>query len=186
MIPRRTILPIIVILLCASLQARAQNLSVSTNAVDWANFGTANAELSAAVGRHWSVNVSARYNPWTFGKGPHCRQNRVRGAAAGARWWPWNVYSGSEREDSGRNTTEEESARHAPRRATPSARPSRPVTPSCSTPTSTWSSVPVSGEDGTGTRCTHVPPAERSRSRGAARSSSRLTFWSHLCSHSES
>ena len=43
MIPRRTILPIIVILLCASLQARAQYLSVSTNAVDWANVGTANA-----------------------------------------------------------------------------------------------------------------------------------------------
>lgn len=94
MIPRRAILPIIVFLLCASLQARAQKLSVSTNAADWANFGTANAELSAAVGRHWSVNISARYNPWTFGKGTDCRQNRVRGAAAGARWWPWNVYSG--------------------------------------------------------------------------------------------
>ena len=77
MIHRRAILPIIVILLCASLQARAQKLSVSTNAADWANFGTANAELSAAVG-----------------KGTDCRQNRVRGAAAGARWWPWNVYSG--------------------------------------------------------------------------------------------
>jgi Protein of unknown function (DUF3575). len=72
----------------------AQQFSVSTNAVDYANFGTFNAEASVAVARHFTVNVGARYNPWTFGKDSGQMQNRTRTVSAGMRWWPWNIYSG--------------------------------------------------------------------------------------------
>ena len=87
------IIPFIIsCLLC--LSANAQNVSVSTNAMDYANFGTLNLEASAAVARHWSVNAGVRYNPWTFGEGSEAVQNRTRTVSAGFRWWPWNVYSG--------------------------------------------------------------------------------------------
>lgn len=81
-------------LFLVSLSAEAQKVSVSTNAVDIANFGTLNAEVSVAVARHWSLNAGVRYNPWTFGEGVDAKQNRTRTVSAGARWWPWNVYSG--------------------------------------------------------------------------------------------
>ena len=76
------------------VSAHAQNVSVSTNAVDYANFGTLNLDASAAVARRWSVNAGVRYNPWTFGEGAETVQNRTRTLSAGFRWWPWNVYSG--------------------------------------------------------------------------------------------
>ncbi len=69
-------------------------MSVSTNVVDCANFGTINAEASVALGRHWSLNAGVRYNPWTFGEGADAVQNRTRTVSVGGRWWPWNVYSG--------------------------------------------------------------------------------------------
>lgn len=77
-----------------SLQAHGQQVAVSTNAVDYANFGTLNAELSVAVARHWTLNAGARWNPWTFREGSEAFQNRTRTFSAGFRWWPWNVYSG--------------------------------------------------------------------------------------------
>ncbi len=69
---------------------------VSTNAVDYANLGTLNIEGSASVARHITINLSARYNPWTFHKGdPRSQmQNRHQTYAIGMRYWPWNVYSG--------------------------------------------------------------------------------------------
>lgn len=84
------------ILCIAPLIASAQKVSVSTNILDWADLATINAELSVATGQHITINVSGEYNNWNFGsveKG-NPFQDRVRGGAAGIRWWPWNIYSG--------------------------------------------------------------------------------------------
>ena len=83
-----------IIALGVACSAHAQDFSVSTNAVDWANFGTMNAEASAAVARHISVNAGVRYNPWSFGQGNERKQNKAITASAGLRYWPWNIYSG--------------------------------------------------------------------------------------------
>lgn len=85
---------IILLFSLVSFSAGAQRVSVSTNVVDYANFGTINAEVSVAAARHWSINAGVRYNPWTFGEGAESVQNRTRTVSAGFRWWPWNVYSG--------------------------------------------------------------------------------------------
>lgn len=82
------------IFLSLPLLAGAQQFSLSTNTVDYANFGTVNAEASAAVARHFSVNAGVRYNPWSFGKDDGRMQNKAITASAGFRWWPWNIYSG--------------------------------------------------------------------------------------------
>ncbi len=91
---RKTILTLVTIIL--PLTASAQKWSVSTDLMDYLNLGTLNAEASAAVARHITVNASVRVNPWTFHKGVtgHQMQNRHQTYAAGIRWWPWNVYSG--------------------------------------------------------------------------------------------
>lgn len=90
----KRIMIIIAAVIAASLSASAQSAALSTNAVDWANFGTVNAEASAAVSRHWTLNAGFRYNPWTFGEGDDVKQNRTRTVSAGGRYWIWNVYSG--------------------------------------------------------------------------------------------
>lgn len=73
-----------------------QRMSVSTDLLGYLDFATINAEASYAMARHWSVTVSARYNPWTFNKGRPGRQvqHRQQCYAAGARYWLWHTYSG--------------------------------------------------------------------------------------------
>ena len=82
--------------LLLSLGAGAQNMSVSTNIASYANFGTLNLEASCAVARHWSLTAGMRYNPFSFpggaDEGP--RQCKQRTFSAGARFWPWHIYSG--------------------------------------------------------------------------------------------
>lgn len=87
---------IILTLLCVSVSASAQKWSVSTNAVEWLNFGTINVQGSVAVARHWTVNAEARYNPWTFNKKDASTQlqNRHQTYAVGVKLWPWYIYSG--------------------------------------------------------------------------------------------
>lgn len=96
------------VLACAfSAGAGAQKYSVSTNAAEWLNFGTVNAEAGMAVSRHISLHAGFRYNPWTFRKGnPEDRftdplgesevqfENRKQAYTLGARYWPWYIYSG--------------------------------------------------------------------------------------------
>lgn len=74
----------------------AQRLQVSTNTMDLVCLGTLNGEVNYAVSQHWSVGMSGRYNPFTYGTGEGERQfqMRQRSVAAVARWWPWHVYSG--------------------------------------------------------------------------------------------
>lgn len=73
---------------------RGQELSVSANMIDCLDRGTMNLEASCGIARHWTVSAGVKYNPFTFGKGDESRQDRQRLASAGARWWPWHVYSG--------------------------------------------------------------------------------------------
>ena len=87
---------LILALSAACLSAGAQRFTVGTNAVDWMSFGTMNIEASAAVSRAISLYVGGGLNPWTFKAGNpeeqlQMRQGTVR---AGARWWPWHIYSG--------------------------------------------------------------------------------------------
>lgn len=90
---RRTV--IISILFCLSIHCSAQRWSVSTNLVEWAEFGTVNIDGSVAVARHWSLDTGWAYNPWTFREGsPDQFQDRSLTASVGTRWWPWHVYAG--------------------------------------------------------------------------------------------
>lgn len=74
--------------------ARGQEWSVSTNMAAYADFGTLNAEVGYALGRHWNAAASFRYNPFTFESDGEPLQSRQRTFAAGARYWPWHIYSG--------------------------------------------------------------------------------------------
>lgn len=87
---------IVIAFLTAFHEAQAQRFAVGTNAVDWISLGTINAEASIAVSQHVSVHVGAELNPWTFKAGDKETQFEARQNSwwAGARWWPWHVYSG--------------------------------------------------------------------------------------------
>ena len=85
--------------------AMAQNWGVAVNTADMLDLGTMSLEGSVAVGQHWSINARAKVNPWTFNRhdtwnglfsepDPDQKQSRKQVYAFGARWWPWNVYSG--------------------------------------------------------------------------------------------
>lgn len=87
----------IVLACCLLLSVRlaAQEVSLSTNLLDWANLGTANLQAGVSCSRHLTLQAGLRYNNWNFGsveKG-NPFQNRARSAALGMRYWPWNVYS---------------------------------------------------------------------------------------------
>ena len=71
-------------------------VSVSTDVIDWANFGTINLEAGVSVHQHFSVQAGAKYNPWNFrtGKSDLHLYNHQQTAYLGVRYWPWYVYSG--------------------------------------------------------------------------------------------
>ena len=92
-------------MIVGSAAAMAQTWAVAANAADMTELGTIGMEGSAAVSQHWSIHAGAKFNPWTFAKkdtfnglfsepNPDQKQNRKQTYAVGARWWPWNVYSG--------------------------------------------------------------------------------------------
>lgn len=74
--------------------ANGQKFSVSTNMLEYINFMTFNVEGSLSVSRHFSMNVNARYNPFTFGRGENIRTNRQNTCGIGAKYWLWYVHSG--------------------------------------------------------------------------------------------
>lgn len=91
--PMKKCLVIMALFLCT--RSHAQSLSIATNALEYVNFCTLNAEVGLAVGRHLSVTAGALYNPWDFGDGDSgIIRNRQRTFNLGVRWWPWNIYSG--------------------------------------------------------------------------------------------
>lgn len=84
---------------------RAQNASLAANLADMLELGTVGLEASVGVSRHWTVNVGAKFNPWTFRSrdtfnglysepNPDQVQDRRRTLHLGGRYWPWNIYSG--------------------------------------------------------------------------------------------
>ena len=64
----------------------AQELSVSTNFIDFAKGGAANLEASYGLARHWSVSAGLKYD-----SGGEQRQQLY---SVGGRYWPWHIYSG--------------------------------------------------------------------------------------------
>ena len=54
---------IAVLCLATSVASKAQKVAISTDLVEWANFGTANLNASVSLSRHVSMNVGGRYNP---------------------------------------------------------------------------------------------------------------------------
>jgi hypothetical protein len=70
---KRRFLTFIILLtaLTFSVQALAQEsrktrVALSTDVVDWANFGTMNLEAGVSVHRHFSIQAGAKFNPWEF------------------------------------------------------------------------------------------------------------------------
>ena len=87
------------LLLCGALflsvLCSAQRFSVSTNVVDYADFGTLNVEGDLAVARRWTLIAGAKYNPYLFrSETPEPLSARQRLVSAGMRFWPWHVFSG--------------------------------------------------------------------------------------------
>lgn len=74
------------LLLCGAALADAQELSFSTNIVDFAKSGTANLEASYGFSRHWTLSAGMKYDA-----GGATRQQLY---ALGGRFWPWHIYSG--------------------------------------------------------------------------------------------
>ena len=73
----------------------AQNFSISSNLVDWANFGTANMEIGVGLSQHFSMMAGGHFNPWKFKteKGYDFHNQQTTGYL-GCKWWPWYVFSG--------------------------------------------------------------------------------------------
>lgn len=80
------------LLLCWSVAA--QNFAIATNVLDYVDLGTLNVEASCGIARHWSVLAGVKYNPFTYGEGSDAVADRQRSVEAGARFWPWHIYSG--------------------------------------------------------------------------------------------
>ena len=101
----KKLLLVLTVCCISAATAMAQTWAVAVNAADAIELGTIGVEGSAAVGQHWSIHAGAKVNPWTFGKkdtfnglfsepNPDQKQDRKQAYSIGARWWPWNVYSG--------------------------------------------------------------------------------------------
>ena len=90
----KRILSIIVAMAFFAAGSWAQELAVSTNVMDYANLGTLNVEASYGFDRHWTVNAGLKYNPFAFDEGEEMKMNKQRSVSAGARFWPWHIYSG--------------------------------------------------------------------------------------------
>lgn len=92
----RNIIIIIAALLAGNAYtADAQKVSVSTNLLTWANFGTANLEANVSVSKHFTLFAGAKYNPWEIRtKSQVTLLNQQLTGFLGAKYWPWHVYSG--------------------------------------------------------------------------------------------
>lgn len=74
--------------------AGAQNFSLGVNMFDCADLGTMNLEASCGIARHWTVSAGVKYNPFTWEMDERPVADRQRTLEAGARYWPWHIYSG--------------------------------------------------------------------------------------------
>ena len=93
----KKVLPAVLAMLAAGcISARAQGWSIGTNFVQWANFGTVNVEAGYALNRHFSLAFGGRLNAWDFNQKDqkYSLMNKQSTLYAGARYWPWYVFSG--------------------------------------------------------------------------------------------
>ena len=90
----RTFILTLALILASVTTARAQQWAISTNALDWANFGTINFEGSVAVARHFVIDVGGKYNPWNFRGEEDRLMNKQRTGYVGGKWYPWFSYDG--------------------------------------------------------------------------------------------
>ena len=76
--------------------SRSARFAAGINAGDAFLFGTIGINMQYAVHRHWTLELSGKYNNWSWNN--EQAEKRVRQAqrsvSFGARWWPWNTYSG--------------------------------------------------------------------------------------------
>lgn len=94
----RIVLYFLIVLMFAvkPMPVAAQNVAISTNALDWLNFGTLNLSIGVDVSRHFSLEAGTRYNPWSFDRKSSglTIKNQQTTAFAGVRFWPWYIFSG--------------------------------------------------------------------------------------------
>lgn len=70
-------------------------LSMGTNLLTWASFGTANLELNASLGNHVSLFAGGKYNPFDFNTKAYKEiYSKQTTGYFGVKWWPWYVNSG--------------------------------------------------------------------------------------------
>ena len=76
--------------------SRAQKVSLSTNLLEWANFGTVNLDAGVSVHKSVSVHLGAKYNPWEFktNKLQLDLYNKQTTGYLDVRYWPSSVFSG--------------------------------------------------------------------------------------------
>lgn len=72
----------------------AQNYAVTTNVLDYMDFGTMNIEASCGIARQWTLLAGVKYNPFYWKIKGTEMADRQRSVEAGARFWPWHIYSG--------------------------------------------------------------------------------------------
>lgn len=84
------------ILLLSTAKLPAQEYSVATNLLGWANMGTMNMEASYGFARRWTAVAGVRYNPFTFQhpKTKEPMRNRQQSYSLGLGFWPWHIHSG--------------------------------------------------------------------------------------------
>ena len=91
----RLLLTILPLLLCG--KGNAQELSLSTNVLEYVDLGTMNLDAAWGFARHWSAHLGVRYNPFTFpgreGVADQM-QARQRTLSLGGRYWPCHIHSG--------------------------------------------------------------------------------------------
>lgn len=76
------------------LEYRAR-FAIGQNFFDDLFLGTLNLDGQISFWRHWSIQLGARYNNWTWRPATEAQfENRQRTFYAGFRWWPWYSYSG--------------------------------------------------------------------------------------------
>ncbi len=86
---------VVILLFVISVTSRAQHVSVSTNALGWADYGTVNLSAGVSLSRHLSFEAGGRYNPFSFQRQSGLTvRNQRKTAFAGVRYWPWYVFSG--------------------------------------------------------------------------------------------
>lgn len=91
----KKIITTLAVVLAFSGVANAQKFSVSTNAVDYMNLLTINADAQISLSRHFSLEGQIRYNPWVFNQNNLSKQiqNRKQSYQIGFRFWPWATFS---------------------------------------------------------------------------------------------